>query len=131
MIRHGFAGGKLEKIPERKRVGATPLDAAFALDALEISHKVHPEIPSGRNRGATLLGIERLAQLLGEGIEAGLAQNLLETVVKGMTQRPGNLTPGQIHLPLLITLTAKSHQPTSNLSMNGFSVTWPSFSTRR
>jgi hypothetical protein len=114
VIRHGFAGGKLEKIPERERVGTPPFDAAFALDALEIPHEVHPKIPTGRNRRAALLGIERLAQLLGEGVEAKLAQNQLETVVRSVATGSGNLVPGQIHLPLLVPLTPKSHRLTPN-----------------
>ena len=130
MIRHRLLGRKLEKIPEGKRIGAAPLNAALAVDALEIPHEVHPKIPAGRNRGTSLVGIEGLAQLLGESIEAGFPQNLLETIVKSVPTRPRNLIPGQIHRPLLITLTTKPHRFTSIRPMAGFSVTWRSFSTR-
>lgn len=105
MIRDRLLGRKLEKIPKRKRIGAPPLDPALAVDAFEIPHEVHPKIPAGWNRGTPLVGIKGLAQLLGEGVEAGFPQNLLKTVVKSVSTGPGNLIPGQKHRSLLITLT--------------------------
>jgi hypothetical protein len=129
MIRDRLLGRKLEKIPEGERIGAAPLDAALAVDALEIPHEVYPKIPAGRNRGTPLLGIEGLAQLLSEGVEASFTENLLKPIVKSVPTGPRNLIPGQIHRPLLIALTAKPHQITSGNAMAGFSATWTHFST--
>jgi hypothetical protein len=61
------------------------------------------------HRRTPLVGIDGLAQPLGESVEAGFPENLLETIVKSVPTGPGELSPGQMHRLLLRTLTAKSH----------------------
>lgn len=78
-----------------------------------------------------LVRVKWFAQLLGQSVEAGLSQNLLDKVVKCVYTRAGNLIPGQAHRPLLIALTPKFDLITSRHSMPGFSVTWRCFSTPR
>lgn len=85
MIRDRLFDRKLEKIPKGKRIGATPFDAPFAVDPLEVPHEVHPKVPARRNRRAALVGIVRLAQLLDKRVEPELPQSLLEAIVEGMT----------------------------------------------
>jgi len=70
-----------------------------------------------------LVGIERLAQLLGESIEAGLSENLPDTIVKSVPTRPRKPIPRQIQRPLLITLTAKKPNSFPTIRpLAGFSV---------
>lgn len=50
MIRNFLARRQPEKIPQRKRVGATPHDAAFAVEPFEVADHVHPEMAPWRQR---------------------------------------------------------------------------------
>ena len=99
-----------EKLPERQAVGAAPLQATFAGDALEIPDQMHPEVsPRRQRRGAHRLGVEGLALALDEAIEPSGRQLRLETVVKDMPRRLGQLIPQHHHLALPSTLPTHRH----------------------
>lgn len=51
MIGDGIGGRKPEEIADGERIGATPLDAALAVKALEIPHEVHEKNRTGAMEG--------------------------------------------------------------------------------
>ena len=65
-------------------------DAALTVDPLEIADHMHAEIATRRQRGrAHSRRVERLAGLLNEYVEAGLAQELLQAIVKHVARERG------------------------------------------
>ena len=103
VIRHPLRRPQTQKLPQRQRVRATPLDPAFGVDPLEVADHVHPEVPAGRNRRrAHLRRIVRLAGRFRESVEAVVNQHSLKPIVKDMARRARHLLPRhhQIALPL-------------------------------
>jgi hypothetical protein len=83
MVRH--AGGRLQtqKLPERQAIAAAPLEPALRVDALEITHHVHPEVSPRRDRRRPYLrSVIGLAGRFRKGVETGLDQYLLQSIVK-------------------------------------------------
>ena len=85
-----------------------PDDASLAVYPFEITDHVHAKIAPRRQRWrAHPFGIKRFA--LDEGIEAGLAQKLLQTIVENMARRTRHLRPCHQEVALNLALTPHRH----------------------
>ncbi len=125
MVGHPIAQPEPEEVAQRQAVGAAPLQAALAVDALEVADQMHAEIAPGRQRRrAHDGGVVRLAERLDEGVEPGLDQHLLQPVVEHVPRRLRQLVPGHQHLTLPWPLPPHRHGwhspslllPTANLT---------------
>ena len=71
---------------------------------------VHPEVAARRDRRCPhLRRVVRLACRLGEGVEAGPDQHLLQPVVENMPRRARNLPPRHHQLALPFPLPSQRH----------------------
>jgi hypothetical protein len=110
MVGHPIAQPEPEKIPQRQAVGAAPLQAALAVDALEVAHQMHPEVAAGRQRPRPHdRGVVRPAELLDEAVEPGLPEHRLQPVVEHVPRRLRQLVPGHQHLTLPWPLPPHRH----------------------
>ena len=77
--------GVSDKRPKTQGVAATPGDAAFGVDPLEVPDQQQPEVPSRlQARPAHRFVVEFLAQAFDVRIEAASRQNLVQLAVKRM-----------------------------------------------
>jgi hypothetical protein len=110
VIRHPVRRLQTQKLPQRQRVRATPLDPAFGVDPLEVTDHVHPEIPAWRNRRRThLRRIVRLAGRLRESVEAGVDQHPLKPIIEDVARRARHLLPRHHQITLPIPLPTQRH----------------------
>ena len=76
MVGHCFGRAQAQELAQGQAVGAAPLEAALAVDALEVADQVHAEVAPGRQRRpAPLAGVVGRALALGEAVEPGLDQD--------------------------------------------------------
>ena len=84
-------------------IGATPGDAALAVQTLEVTDQQHPEVNPRRNpRPAKPLGVVRPEQIFDELVEPRLGQQPVELLVKRMprpTRQISRRNP-KLRLPL-------------------------------
>jgi len=110
MVGHSLAQLEPEELPQRQAVGAAPLEAALAVDTLEVADQMHAEIAPRRQRrrayGDSVVG---LAERLDEGVKPCLAQHRLQAIVEHMPRRLRQLVPGHQHLLLPRTLPSHRH----------------------
>src|SRR5450631_594848 len=110
MIGNFFPMRQPQKLPQRQRIRTAPDDASLAVYPFEITDHVHAKIAPRRQRWrAHPFGIERFTGLLDEGIEAGLAQKLLQTIVENMARRTRHLRPCPQEVALNLALTSHRH----------------------
>src|SRR5450631_1520244 len=110
MIGNFFPMRQPQKLPQRQRIRTAPDDASLAVYPFEITDHVHAKIAPRRQRWrAHPFGIERFTGLLDEGIEAGLAQKLLQTIVENMARRTRHLRPCHQEVALNLALTPHRH----------------------
>src|SRR3954452_12641462 len=92
----GSGRAQPQELAEREAVGAAPLEAALAVDALEVADQVHAEVAARRQRRpAPLAGVVGRALPLGEAVEPGLDQDRLQPVVEGVPRRARQLRPAE------------------------------------
>ena len=128
MVGHRLGRAQPQELAQRQAVGATPFQAALAVDPLEVADQMHPEVAARRQRRpAPLAGVVGRALLLGEAVEPGLDQHRLQAIVEGVPRRARQLRPAdhQIRLPLALppqrharprTVTAAANQPNATSS---------------
>jgi len=71
-----------QKAPQSQTVRTTPGNAALAVQTFKVADKEHPEINPRRNPGTATVLIVFGTEPLGEVIEAGLGQHLIDFAVK-------------------------------------------------
>src|SRR3954454_5783450 len=110
MIRHRLPVTKPQELAQRQAVGAAPLQAALAVDALEVADQQHAEVPPGRQRGAALpRRVVGRALALDEAVEPGAEQFGLEPVVEYVPWRARHLRPGHQQFWLPTFLPSQRH----------------------
>jgi hypothetical protein len=88
VVRHHFAAAELQELPERQAVGATPGDAALALQALETAHEQHPEVAPGRDRRPPdPARVARRAQTLDLTVEPDVVEHRVQAIVEHLSRR--------------------------------------------
>ena len=110
VVRHPVGRLQAQKLPQRQRVRAAPLDPALGVDPLEIADHVHPEVPARRDRRrAHLRCVVRPAGRLRESVEAGVDQHPLKPIVENAPRRPRHLPPRHHQFALTIPLPTQRH----------------------
>ena len=110
VVGHRLGGAQAQELAERQAVGAAPLQAALAVDALEVADQVHPEVAARRQRRpAPLAGVVGRALPLGEAVEPGLDQDRLQPVVEGVPRRARQLRPAEHQVGLSLALPSQRH----------------------
>jgi hypothetical protein len=118
MVRHPRRRLQTQKLPQRKGVGAAPLDPALRIDALEVAHHVHPEVPPRRHRWRPhLRSVEGLAGRFRKRVETGLDQYLLKSIVEYMPRRARHLPPRHHQVALSLPLPPQRHHQVPNQSL--------------
>jgi hypothetical protein len=116
MVRNPLGRPQTQKLPERQRVGAAPLDPPLGVDPLEVADHVHPEVPARWNRWRAHLGrIVRLAGRLRESVEAGGDQHPLKPIVEDVPRRARHLLPRHHQITLPIPLPTQRHPGTPQI----------------
>ena len=111
IVRHRPGQSCSQKLPQTQRVGASPGNPTFRIEAFEVAHQLHPEVHSRRHSGpAHHRCIELLAGVLDEPVEPVLFQNPVHPFIKNMAARPwqflrrnperilSTLSPSQCHI---------------------------------
>jgi hypothetical protein len=97
VVGHRLGGAEPQELAQRQAVRAAPLQAALAVDPLEVADQVHAEVAPGRDRWpAPPAGVVGRTLTLGEAVEAGLDQDRLQPVVEGVPGRAWQLRPPTI-----------------------------------
>jgi hypothetical protein len=111
MIRHRLDRAEPQELAQGQAVGAAPLQAALAVDALEVADQVHAEVAARRQRRpAPARGVVGRAPALGEAVEPGLdQQHRLQTIVEGVPRRARQLGPAHHQIGLPLALPAQRH----------------------
>ena len=83
MVWRRFLDSEAKELLQRERVGASPSDLPLRVEPLEVADHQHPHVDAGRDtRPATLLRVERRAQLLDLPIEVSLSKKLVQLPVE-------------------------------------------------
>src|SRR5258705_12002115 len=82
-----------EKLPERERIRQTPRDATLAIESFEEPDHHDAKVQSRRQGRTSQFGVVKArATLLAVAGKAGLVQSFIQTVVKRMPGRRGQLS---------------------------------------
>ncbi len=117
MVRHTCARLQAQELTQRQAVGAPPLQRPLTVEAFEVADQVHPEVtPRWDSRTSDPWRVIGLTQVLGERIETGIDQHLLQLVVKHVAGRARHLCPTDHQVHLSIPLSSQRHDeaPDSN-----------------
>src|SRR6185295_6553988 len=81
-----------KELPQSKRIGQPPCDAAFAIESFEEPNHHDAKILAGRQGWASqFVVIEARAASFAEGVELGVVENFVEPLVEGVTGRCGQI----------------------------------------
>src|SRR5271166_6267427 len=97
----------------RQRIRQTPSNPALSPDAFKIPNQQRTEVDARRQRGTTeQRSVELRAQLLDKPVEPLRIQHRVQTLIKWMPRRGGQLRVGhpQILLPLSMLPPAHRHE---------------------
>ena len=73
----------VQELPQAQRIGGSPRHRPLRVQALDIAQQQHPDVPARRQtRPADPVGVERRALLLDEGIEAGVVEHTIQSLVE-------------------------------------------------
>src|SRR2546427_6803550 len=119
MIRRVLVQSDAHKAPQRQRVRQPPGNPALRPDALEIPDQQRPKVNPRRQRRTPVLGrIELRTPLLDKLVEALGLQQLIQTLIKRMPRRCGQLRVRDPDLLLLLPLLARPHRHAPILQTN-------------
>ena len=110
VVRHRLGRAEAQELAQRQAVRAAPLQAALAVDPLEVADQVHAEVaPRRQRRPAPPARVVGRAPRLGEAVEPGLDQHRLQAVVEGVPRRARQLRPAHHQIGLPLALPAQRH----------------------
>ena len=100
----------VEKLPQAQRIGGTPGNRTFRVEALEVANQQHPEVAARCQTWPTdPVGIELGALLLDEGIEARLVENTIQAFIERVARAARQIRTGHPHRPLPPPTAALAH----------------------
>ena len=102
-----------QELPQAQRIGGSPGDPAFGIDALEIANQQQAEIRSRRQRRTSILvRVELGAFGFGKLVELLLIQQFVQTRVERMTGSRGQfgMRDPELLLPLPVLASAHRHK---------------------
>src|SRR5262249_46965348 len=92
-------------------VGAAPGDAALGVEALEVADEEHAEVDAGGNAGAAdAVGVVGAAEILHEGVKAGLAEEGGQVRIEGEAGGDGQVGGRDPQVGLLGLASTEGHE---------------------
>ena len=89
VVRRRFVQREVEELSEAQRIGRAPRNRPFRVQTLEVAEQQYPEIPARRQtRSADPVGVELRALLLDVGIEAGVVEHTIQSLVERVACAP-------------------------------------------
>jgi hypothetical protein len=112
MVWRFLVQGVTQKAPQGQRIGSTPSDGPFRVQALEISDQRCSKVNArGNTRPAIRTRLVELpAECLDPPIEVMLIQNLVQSVVEAIAGRFNYSTAGNPKVLLPLSLLTGSHR---------------------
>ena len=110
MVRRRLVQRDVQELPQAQRIGGSPRHRPLPVQALEIAEQQHPDVAARRQtRPAHPVGVERRALLLDEGIEAGVVEHTIQSLVERVARTPRQVRTGHPHRRLPRATPAFAH----------------------
>ena len=126
VVRRRFVQRDVQELSDAQGISGSPRHRPLRVQALEIAEQQHPDVPARRQtRPADSVGVERRALLLDEGIEAGLIEHTIQSLVERVARAPRQVRAGHPHRRLPRAAAAFAHCHGKKCSTSGSVLSIP------
>ena len=112
VVRRRVVQRDVQELSEAQRIGGSPGNRPFRVQAFEVAEQQHSEVAAQRQtRPTDSVGVELRALLLDEGIETGLVEHTIQALVERVTRASRQVRRRHPHarLPRAAPLFAHRH----------------------
>ena len=111
MVRRRVVQLEVQKVADAQRVGGTPRDGSFRIQALKVAEQQQAEIPTRRQtRPPDPVGVKPRALVLDESVEARIVEHLVQPLVERMPRALRQICAGHPHRLLPRSAAAFAHR---------------------